>query len=359
MRPFAMFRLPLSDEYTEIVQVEGEPEEFLSCAELSGRNGFVFAPFTPSAGRPVLLLRPDDCHTAKVDTLSVVDTEDKVTLTTVCDNRASYAIDFANYHAQLENGSFGKIVLARQSVLESSHEIAPRQLFARACRLYPRMFVALVYTSRSGMWLVATPEVLLEGHRCLWQTMALAGTMKLSPSQMAFDNPPSPSHTLEEHGITWSAKNIREQRYVATYITECLEHFTSDFKEEGPYTVRAGELIHLRSDFTFSLSDNSHLGDLLEQLHPTPAVCGLPKDAVCKFILENEASPRGYYSGFMGMLAPSAYTHLFVTLRCMQIKGCRFTLYAGGGLLVDSDEEHEWNETEAKMETMKKTILYR
>ena len=138
--------------------------------------------------------------------------------------------------------------------------------------------------------------------------------------------------------------------------TECLEQFTDDFREEGPRTVRAANLVHLRSDFTFKLADNNKIGDLLQALHPTPAVCGLPKREAFKFIVKNEHTPRRYYSGFMGPVAQED-THLYVSLRCMNIDGDVCHLYAGGGLLKDSVEEQEWLETEAKMETMKK-LLY-
>jgi len=99
----------------------------------------------------------------------------------------------------------------------------------------------------------------------------------------------------------------------------------------------------------------------LQALHPTPAVCGLPKDDAFRFILDNEHTPRQYYSGFMGPLnlppsthvLPPTSTHLYVSLRCMQITSTHYRMYAGGGLLKDSIEEQEWQETEAKLETMR------
>ena len=155
----------------------------------------------------------------------------------------------------------------------------------------------------------------------------------------------------EGENMTWSTKNIQEQRIVATYITECLEQFTDNYVEEGPRTVRAANLVHLRSDFTFSLNDNDHIGNLLQALHPTPAVCGLPKFETFRFIMNNEHTPRRYYSGFIGPMGTEE-THLYVSLRCMNIDGDVCHLYAGGGLLKDSILEQEWNETEAKLQTM-------
>jgi isochorismate synthase len=110
-------------------------------------------------------------------------------------------------------------------------------------------------------------------------------------------------------------------------------------------------------------------------LHPTPAVCGLPKQDTYRFILDNEHTPRLYYSGFMGPLTlnpspftlhhepftmnPSPFTSLYVSLRCMQMTANSYRMYAGGGLLKDSIEELEWQETEAKLETMRQCIAIR
>jgi len=347
MTAYAIYRLPHEDHATLIRQTDGEPAEYLSCAELNGRKGFVVAPFEVTAQQPILVIRPDE-----VERVSLLESGNREALATGRDarkwkeKRDYYAIDFANFHSQLVSGAFRKIVLARCADEETPDTIPPLQLFHRACMLYPRMFIALVSTPKSGCWLTATPEILLDGKADAWRTIALAGTMKLEGEHLAGEGEAS----------TWSTKNIQEQRIVATYITECLEQFTGEFHEEGPRTVRAANLVHLRSDFTFSLPDNRHLGDLLHALHPTPAVCGLPKRETFAFITHNEHTPRRYYSGFMGMLDPETETHLYVSLRCMNIEGNRYHLYAGGGLLKDSQEELEWQETEAKLETMRNIL---
>ena len=120
--------------------------------------------------------------------------------------------------------------------------------------------------------------------------------------------------------------------------------------------MRAGNLVHLRSDFHFTLPKSDRLGQLLSRLYPTPAVCGLPKEAARDFILRNEYARRDYYSGFVGPLSPATDTHLYVALRCMRIDSQGYSLYAGGGLLADSDMETEWNETEDKMQTMRSLL---
>ena len=352
MSAYAIYRLPHEDHATQIRQTDGELAEYHSCAELNGRRGFVVAPFEVTAQQPILLIRPDEVERVSLEESDYYlghNPQQTYSLTSRLSpltSKSHYAIDFANFHSQLVSGAFRKIVLARCADEESTEAIPPLQLFHRACMLYPRMFIALVSTAKSGCWLTATPEILLEGKADAWRTIALAGTMKLEGEHLAG----------EGETATWSTKNIQEQRIVATYITECLERFTGEFHEEGPRTVRAANLVHLRSDFTFSLPDNRHLGDLLHALHPTPAVCGLPKRETFEFIIHNEHTPRCYYSGFMGMLDPEEDTHLYVSLRCMNIEGNRYHLYAGGGLLKDSREEQEWQETEAKLETMRNIL---
>ena len=349
MSAYAIYRLPHEDHATLIKQSEGDPIELQSLAELNGKQGFVVAPFEIKADQPVVLIQ---------GTPEQVSLDDKASLdnkNVSFDNKNIryknkgadyYRVDFANYHSQLEADKFRKIVLARCADEKMPGGVTPMELFYRACQRYPRLFIALVDTPQSGCWLTATPEILLDGHGNDWRTIALAGTMKLEGEQL----------NGEGETLTWSTKNIQEQRIVATYITECLEQFTGDFKEEGPRTVRAANLVHLRSDFTFKLNQNARVGDVLQVLHPTPAVCGLPKRETFRFIVKNEHTPRRYYSGFMGPLGQEE-THLYVSLRCMNIEGGTCHLYAGGGLLKDSVELQEWQETEAKMETMKR-LLY-
>ncbi len=349
MSAYAIYRLPHENHATLIRQSEGEPMQLHSLTELNGKQGFVVAPFEVKADQPLVLIQGMPGQVSLDDKVSLDNKNvffDNKNIRNKNKGADYYRVDFANYHSQLEADKFRKIVLARCADEEKPKGVEPIDLFYRACQLYPRLFIALVDTPKSGCWLTATPEILLDGKGDDWRTIALAGTMKLEGDQL----------DGEGETLTWSTKNIQEQRIVATYITECLEQFTGDFREEGPRTVRAANLVHLRSDFTFKLTDHHRVGDLLQVLHPTPAVCGLPKREAFKFIVKNEHTPRRYYSGFMGPIAQED-THLYVSLRCMNIEGDVCHLYAGGGLLKDSVEEQEWLETEAKMETMKR-LLY-
>ena len=217
--------------------------------------------------------------------------------------------------------------------------------------MYPRLFVALVCSEASGMWLMATPEVLLNGCAGEYHTMSLAGTQKAPMTSVC----PIPHEATED--LEWPQKDQEEQQYVTDYIEACIRTFSDDYRLQGPYTMTAAHLCHLRTDIHFRLPCADVLGDVLEALYPTPAVCGIPKEPARRFILRHEHEPRRYYSGFVGMLSPRADTHLFVSLRCMRLlPGGICELYAGGGLLKESEMEKEWRETEAKMQTMMELV---
>lgn len=364
MAAFAFYRLPYKDSYTLVMQNDDDPEKLSSIDELNGKSGFVIAPFMPSEDCPILLMRPDRVKTFRIKSEPIatkeetaasspeekVDSKLKETASTPKE-KATYAEDFEVFHEQLENNKFDKIVLARCSKVthqEKAH-VKAEDLFKLACKMYPRLFIALISTTQSGTWLMATPEILLSGNGCEFKTMALAGTQPAPVSSTISDQP------IE--GVVWDEKDQMEQQYVTDYIEDVISEFADHYVKKGPFTTMAAQLYHLRTDFLFRLDDTDCLGDILDELFPTPAICGIPKEETRQFILDNESIDRKYYSGFVGPLMPQGDTHLYVSLRCMNIhQGGKFDLYAGGGLLADSKLESEWKETEEKMKTMRRVI---
>ena len=360
--------MPHAEEYHVVRQEEGNPLVLGNLRELNGRSGFVIAPFVVRPDCPIVVIsgnhathRVEPGRAAFRRTLSAVEQAD-AKHDAKSGTLNSYKLAFGRFHDALLAGRFQKLVLARSEscaytpASPDEQAAALESLFLDACQRYPRMFVTLFSAPQTGTWLMATPEVLVQGSTsptpALLSTMALAGTMKLEGEQLRFDNPDRSG----VQDIRWSQKNIQEQRLVATYIADVLKGFADDITERGPYTTRAANLVHLRSDFTFVPKAGIGIGDMVSALHPTPAVCGLPKAEAQAFILQNEPSSRRYYSGFCGPLDVSGSTHLFVSLRCMEIFDDSCRLYAGGGLLIDSVEEQEWQETEAKMQTMRQLM---
>lgn len=337
MDAFAIYRLPHASQCTLVGQ-NGVPDSIMSLSSLEKSCGFIIAPFSPHDSSPILLLRPDEVCQYNLDEISTIDGLPYYLIDEDCPvqpaSRATYHDDFCRFHRAFSEIGFQKLVLARSTDVPhlGTH---PATLFKRACELYPEAFVALFSAPQCGTWLVATPEVLMARESDRWHTMALAGTMR-----------------YQESLPQWSEKNVQEQAYVAQYIKECLDRYSVDVSIKGPYTTRAGQLVHLRTDFLFTLSDDTLIGRLLAELHPTPAVCGLPKQEAHRFIINNELCDRSYYSGFSGPLDINSDTAMFVSLRCMRIFNDRYRLYAGGGILPQSEEDMEWEETAAKMQSM-------
>lgn len=333
------YRLPDTDTGF-VIEPSQAPEQLSTIETLEGRHGFVVAPFRVSAETPIYLFSDEEQRTYKIPQKTMRETPGgQVKMAGMQEARIAYHAVFTLFHRQLIAGRFPKIVLARRQRETVTGSYTLQELFENACRMYPHCFVALAEIPRQGVWFTATPEVLLQNTGSYWATMALAGTMRKD----------------DKH--RWSRKNQQEQQLVAQYIEEILRSVADQVKQSEPYTFMAGGLKHLRSDFRFILKPQIEIAQFLATLHPTPAVCGIPKQDTYNFITDNEPSPRKYYGGFMGPFQMNKATHLYVSLRCVNINGRLFDFYAGGGLLPDSEEEMEWEETVAKMEQIKNVLF--
>lgn len=345
MNPFFIFREPFKEICHCYTQSE-KPTVIASLAALDGRKGLVIAPFFNDDNNAIYLLDGQDSTstTLPLDGSkgfdAIPDWQDDFSFSIETTSpREGYHNAFTRFHKHLEHNTFQKLVLARSIIEQKDEKTSPRNIFLNACKKYPHSYIALFFTEETGMWLIASPEILLNGNADGYQTMALAGTMK-----------------YEGEDMRWSAKNQEEQQLVADYIRNCLQPFAAEITESKPYTARAAHLAHLRTDFAFRLKDTQRLGTFLTAFHPTPAVCGMPKTEAQQFILHNEKINRSYYSGFSGLLGENGTAKLFVTLRCMQLTRSACRLYAGGGLLKGSSEENEWLETETKLDTMRQLL---
>jgi isochorismate synthase len=154
----------------------------------------------------------------------------------------------------------------------------------------------------------------------------------------------------------WTQKEIEEQALVSRYIINCFKAIRlREFEEDGPRTVHAGNLIHLKTSFSVNLEevDFPNLGTvMLNLLHPTSAVCGMPKERVLHFINENEKLDRKFYSGFLGPVNIENETRIFVNIRCAEFLKDKVITYSGAGITQESDPEKEFEETELKMKAI-------
>jgi isochorismate synthase len=209
---------------------------------------------------------------------------------------------------------------------------------------YPFAFVSLVTVPQLGTWMGASPESIIEiDENQQFTTVAVAGTQTKTPGL----TPPE---------VAWKQKEIEEQALVSRYIINCFKKIRlREFVENGPKTVVAGNLLHLKTTFTVDMKETNFplLGSvMLDLLHPTSAVCGMPKTPAQQFIEDHEKFNRSLFSGYLGPVNINNETHLFVNLRCMQIQANKAILYAGAGVTEDSIPEKEWIETQVKCDTL-------
>ncbi|WP_299255133.1 chorismate-binding protein [uncultured Cytophaga sp.] len=240
----------------------------------------------------------------------------------------------------IQDEKFQKVVLSRSKTIDAPVEALEKVLLELRAS-YPHSCIAAFYQPEIGLWITATPELLLTTDAAgTFKTVALAGTQKYNPA-------------IPVRDVSWTHKEIEEQALVSRYIIGCFKTIRlRNYVEIGPRTIQAGNILHLKTEFTAHTTEvnMSEIGTtMLELLHPTSAVCGMPKVSALDFIAHNESFDRKLFSGYSGPVNIEKETFLFVTLRCANIHADKITLYAGAGITADSDAEKEFEETELKM----------
>jgi isochorismate synthase len=346
---FAVYRLPGNKELNFVMQKSSMPETFNDLTELNSKKGFVIAPFHISKFSPIVIIRPDIVLNGETDifqylsslSFSSIKKENVDLLGEGCNVFDKYEKVYKKFHGALTDNTFQKLVLSRTKDISREPTFSAGNTFKSACDKYPDNFIFLCNTPESGTWFGCSPEVLLEKQADCWSTVALAGTQEYSENTQ---------------NVVWDSKNRLEQQIVVEYMQNQLSKADIESTHNDPLTIKSGNVVHLKSEFKFQIGDLSKLGDLLKLLHPSPAVCGFPKQEAFDFIVGSERYNRQYYSGFVGFMDANQQTNLYVNLRCMNISGDKLRLFAGGGILASSDVQSEWMETEHKLQTILSVI---
>ena len=153
--------------------------------------------------------------------------------------------------------------------------------------------------------------------------------------------------------MDWGRKEKEEQKIVSEYIIKAFKKVTKTKPAVlGPETIAAGNLLHLRTTFTFKGLAKNKWPEVVAQLHPTPAVAGLPKKESIAFINKHEQADRSFYSGYLGPVNLDNEVNLFVNLRCMQVLKNKLAVHVGCGITADSKPALEWKESKMKSQTL-------
>ena len=334
--PFVLFSLPHDGRLRGAFQKDAIMHTTTDFLEQS----FVMAPFHFKGEMLQIPFQHSDFY--EVDTIETTHhKETPFVLDESEHDRKSHIALVAKAIQTIENDDAQKIVVSREKKLPLNNfdiSLLCKTLFSQ----YPDAFTYVWYHPETDIWCGATPEVLLHTKNLNFNTMALAGTQRVDDKKM----------------IQWSPKEKREQQWVTDAIIDSLERKTSVLKVSKTKTHIAGNLAHLKTEISGVLNTTrATLKEISNALHPTPAICGTPRDAALKFITKNEGYHRSYYTGFLGPVCElQRCSKLFVNLRCLSINDTIATLYAGGGITIDSNPESEWEETHNKLQTMAKVL---
>ena len=301
------------------------------------QEAFIFSPFTESGNFPSLAFYPlggdlEKSFPSSDKLFPVFEPND------IPDTKKVYCKHIEQLTGIMKAGLLNKCVLSRRIDLDGPDESLATDLFIELCNRYPNAFVSLVHIPGAFTWLGATPELMLkvEDHKA--HTTALAATQ--------------PFEGLLPELSVWNEKEKEEQQLVTDYILNVLKNEKIKSIEcEGPFSIQAGNLVHLKTDIKFSITNKTEIFSLIKAIHPTPAVCGIPKDGALKLIYSLEPHDREYYAGYLGLVNKDDI-ELYVNLRCMRWVCGKPSLFVGGGITAASVPEKEWEETNFKAHTL-------
>ncbi|PID95215.1 MAG: hypothetical protein CSA95_00890 [Bacteroidetes bacterium] len=339
---FAAWKSPTAGEAYLLISHKASTSLFDLQHTLLNQRGFLFHPFSTAEASPVFL-RADILFRESHG----FEEGDFPAGREVCgQEELFYQASQEEYETQVQAiveqirlGTLSKAVLSRVLLSPRPPSLAMGTLFQRMVHRYPGAFVYVVQTP-TQLWCGASPEPFLLADNGRYITTAIAGTRSSHASCQALSD--------------WSDKERREQEFVSDHISDCFgRHTAAPYEVVGPAPYVAGNLYHLKT--TFSIAEqhlNDRLASFIRDLHPTPAVCGLPTPKALSLLMALEKHSRKYYAGFLGPVHIGTPLSLYVNLRCMQVMPRELALFMGAGIMADSLPRQEWNETVLKSETM-------
>jgi salicylate biosynthesis isochorismate synthase/menaquinone-specific isochorismate synthase len=369
----------LEDTHGKVVDFEGGHNRLLAasrlwrrvCESLAGPiavGGFAYRPDRepggPWSGFPSLLLRVPELAVTRVRgrtyaTALTPDAEALLELSatgirapaarrlevTPVRNPVAWTAAVGSASARLRAGDAAKVVLARE-VLARGDGVVSAAMVARSLRAaYPSCFTYLITGADGTAFAGASPELLVRrsGGRAFSQPMAgsvARGATDADDERLA--------RQLEA-----SAKDALEHRVVSEFVVDALRPFARSVSAREPEVVRFTNIQHLATSVIAELTQPpADALELAAALHPTPAVGGWPREAADTLIDELEGMERGWYAGAVGWIDSKGDGEFAVALRCGLLWEDGARLYAGVGVMPDSDPARELEETELKFKAL-------
>lgn len=249
----------------------------------------------------------------------------------------SYKLLFNKALNLINKNILKKVVISRCKKIKFK-KINLKLSFINLLNSYPESFVNIWHDPTYGLWIGATPELLFNKKNNFLKSYVLAGT-------------------LFNKIKTWDFKELNEHYIVLNYIYKVLNNnFDGKIILNRTSTIKTGDIKHLKTIVNFNFyNKNPDIKKIINILHPTPAICGVPKNLAKKFIIKNEINNRKFYCGYIGFIYKNN-AKIYVNLRCSKVEKKHISLYAGAGITYNSILNKEWIEIEKKIQNILSNI---
>lgn len=242
--------------------------------------------------------------------------------------------------ADIDEGTLRKVVLAGSLSVDLAGDLDVPDVLARLGETYPDCVRFLVEPQTGDPFFGATPERLVSLRGGSIRTTVLAGSAGRGDTEAEDD-------WLAED-LRGSAKDAREHEVVVEAIRDQLAPLASTVTTGERGIRKLATVQHLETPVRATLDGNAHVVDLVEALHPTPAVGGVPQEAALRTIRAREGFDRGWYAAPVGWMDAAGDGAFSVAIRSALAHGSAATLFAGNGIVADSHPDREWSELQLK-----------
>jgi menaquinone-specific isochorismate synthase len=237
-----------------------------------------------------------------------------------------------------------KIVLSRKKEFVGFENTEYSNLIDRLNQAFPDCFNFLIKKNDS-IFFGTSPELLIKVDNNKFKSEALAGSIQRGKN--------------EEEDSTFSdlllndSKNLLEHKIVVDYFQSTLKDKVYNFEiDPTPRIKKLKNIQHLNTQISGEINSNQDFFKLLKAIFPTPAVCGTPKDVAIESLQKIEGFERGLFTGVVGWINLFSQAELYVAIRCGLVKSNRLTIFAGCGIVEDSNAVDEYEETELKLKAI-------
>ena len=259
-------------------------------------------------------------------------------------DRAAWDRIVGMYAGAVGRGRLDKVVLARREGFRAPAEIDIEATLRHLAATAPECTI-FAFARGGTTFLGASPERLVRTTGRSFETVAIAGSAARGRDA-----------TEDAELAAWLLANEKEREEHAVVVDTLranLEPIVETLQvPDAPTILPLRHVQHLVTPISGRLLEEAGLLALAERLHPTPAVGGSPRDMALDLIVEHEGFERGWYAGPIGWLGSDGDGELMVALRCALVAGAEAVLFAGCGIVADSDPAREWEESRLKLRTM-------